>query len=165
MDQQTHPNYPQNNPPLPLATKRPTTTTTITAKLPNNPKPMKPKYQPPPTQLSISTATASPCYHHSQPSRSKCILLREYESGRGDRRGRREVRVKRKARERRLKREKKKFTKKKRETWNKKPFSYNFLATNITCFLEHFHQGFQKSSILQPQNLLYLSNWSLKFKN
>ena len=100
MDQQTHPNYPQNNPPLPLATKWPTTTTTVIAKLPNNPKPMKLECQPLPTQLSISTATAGLCYHHSQPSHSKCILLREYESGRGDRRERREVRVKRKAGER-----------------------------------------------------------------
>ena len=165
MDQQTHPNYPQNNPPLPLATKWPTTTTTtVIAKLPNNPKPMKPERQPLPTQLSISTATVGLCYHHSQPSHSKCILLREYESRRGDSRERRE-RLGGETKERRLKREKKKFTKKKRETWNKKPFSYNFLATNITCFLEHFHPGFQKSSILQPQNLLYLSNWSLKFKN
>ena len=79
--------------------------------------------------------------------------------------------MKREARERnerRLKREKnreKYFNKKKRETRNKKPFSYNFLATNITCFLEHLHLGFRKSSILQSQNLLYLSNWSLKFKN
>ena len=66
----THPNYPQNNPPLPLATKRPTTTTTVIAKLPNNPKPMKPERQPLPTQLSISTATTGLCYHHSQPSHS-----------------------------------------------------------------------------------------------
>ena len=83
------------------------------------------------------------------------------------------MRVKRKAGERekrektkeREKNREKYFNKKKKETRNKKPFSYNFLATNITCFLENLHLGFQKNSILQSQNLLYLSNWSLKFKN